>query len=1367
MEGTCEWVLQRKEIHHWLQDPDTQMLWLHGAPGCGKSFLYSKLIGYLGIEKPVAYFLFCGGDKERVTFSSLLRAWCLQLVELYPPAFQYLQAIRHRNGTPTATEKEITELLEALLDILPPCYLTVDAIDECSDRELFLRRLRSIPKRFKILVTSRTPASIRKDLLRIHVPLQTLEVRPDLSRSDINHFITRSIDAAGFNCSEETRDRIRHRLSRCEGMFLWVKLMLDEIQSQMCEDDILCCLKELPAGLSETYARIIKEIERLTSRRLLAYKVFFWLYISRRPISVAELLVLLAIQPPSEALNEKRFIPDAERMALEACGGLIQYRGPDKKIFFTHFTVTEYIGGYLQQQNVHQEIMACYDTQQMRSSESLAAAVCLRYLSYQFVGGIQVPQDHAGAMALLKRSEPRFALLSYAVSNWFVHLEAMASPDEHVTQLALQFLDGSNREVWWHTFWFSNPESIESRICPSHFSSLHITAYFGLHDVTITLLDGVHRPLLDSAQRSPLWWSASRGHVEVSAALIEAGFDADAPDCDSITPAHRGAASGYPEVIQAMLCHADPGRCPVTDREGWTPLHWAASRGKLAVVHEILRHEKDRPRYGTRKCRCKSGRTPLHVAALNGYAEALSPLYTGLVSSDPRAYRLAHSDKDNLINERDSQGCTALHLAAVQGHQEVARELLKLGADPSITDRSGKTAAQKAYTMGNTDVYSLLTSVMDEVLELHLQTETAIQRTGEKVAEYKMKGLFGKVRDFNSVDTQDVSALKSLINGQLRMLDRLTFKGRSWVEYYDDRGRTALHYSVALGYERIVKKLFSAGAGRYFLNRQDDRGWTALHYAAAGQFYSVCKLLLERGAATDIKNDEFLTAFDLAIKEGHRVTIETIARYAPLSSDDISECFGWSKLHIDARDGTLSNIETLDPKQLQEQDAFGRSPLYRAVEMRRQEVARSITGRVALEVPELLDLSVLAESNDDVELMHLFLGRLPPRSLTQDPHLQRRAQRLFTKVIERNDVEATKALYQAGVDVNGGGLLNVKPERCPLQTAIHCRHSDIAIFLINRGADISMKDTGGFSCLPSACSKALPRVVECLLEHSADPNEILRPASPSWDSDAPLNLAFGYDAFKQPPEHFLAVARLLMQHGASLTTTCHGSIKPAAWVAVLAWQYCTFSNTDAEPPKCTALREFLIENGCGMLVQKRGDGGYVQIHRAAAENDVEALKGQLDAGIPPDWCTMYYPFYTPLQLAIKNSNLEAARLLLESGANPDCIFREMPSNYDNGDYNGDSADRREIIKLLLEELEPHSRGRVVDWHYDQHRANNSVKEFLSSKVNVRSSLSRVRDRLQSQNAFLIAMGSLLVFSLFFLPFSHFSGIRVSAFLSRE
>jgi ankyrin repeat protein len=75
----------------------------------------------------------------------------------------------------------------------------------------------------------------------------------------------------------------------------------------------------------------------------------------------------------------------------------------------------------------------------------------------------------------------------------------------------------------------------------------------------------------------------------------------------------------------------------------------------------------------------------LHVAAHRGYEDVVEVLL--------------ETDSTN-ITAVDDLGRTALHLAVMNGHGNVAQLLFEYGPDPQTKDRSGQTSPMLAYERG-------------------------------------------------------------------------------------------------------------------------------------------------------------------------------------------------------------------------------------------------------------------------------------------------------------------------------------------------------------------------------------------------------------------------------------------------------------------------------------------------------------------------------------------------------------------------------------------------------------------------------------------------------------------------------------------
>jgi hypothetical protein len=87
---------------------------------------------------------------------------------------------------------------------------------------------------------------------------------------------------------------------------------------------------------------------------------------------------------------------------------------------------------------------------------------------------------------------------------------------------------------------------------------------------------------------------------------------------------------------------------------------------------------------------------------------ALDRLMAAAKEGDVETVRRLVNEYDLDVNQSDQYGRTALHFAALRGHEGVARLLLELGADVNQSDQYGRTALDFAAFQGHEGVARLL-----------------------------------------------------------------------------------------------------------------------------------------------------------------------------------------------------------------------------------------------------------------------------------------------------------------------------------------------------------------------------------------------------------------------------------------------------------------------------------------------------------------------------------------------------------------------------------------------------------------------------------------------------------------------------------
>jgi len=162
--------------------------------------------------------------------------------------------------------------------------------------------------------------------------------------------------------------------------------------------------------------------------------------------------------------------------------------------------------------------------------------------------------------------------------------------------------------------------------------------------------------------------------AQTVSSLLERGFDPNSPDERGQVGLYLALRDGSLKVAAALLAHPEL-KVDATNGADETPLMMAALRGNLAWTQRLL----ERGALVNRQ-----GWTPLHYAASGPETKLLSLLL----------------DRGALIEARSPNGTTALMMAARYGVPNAAEVLLARGADPKARNDLGLTAADFARQAG-------------------------------------------------------------------------------------------------------------------------------------------------------------------------------------------------------------------------------------------------------------------------------------------------------------------------------------------------------------------------------------------------------------------------------------------------------------------------------------------------------------------------------------------------------------------------------------------------------------------------------------------------------------------------------------------
>ena len=241
----------------------------------------------------------------------------------------------------------------------------------------------------------------------------------------------------------------------------------------------------------------------------------------------------------------------------------------------------------------------------------------------------------------------------------------------------------------------------------------------------------------------------------------------------------------------------------------------AAHGGDVALTEALLR----RPDVDA-DAADEYGRLALHEAVRHDRLEVVQQLLTHGVDVDIA---------------RQSDGCTALMVAARDGGVAVLGMLLEAGADWRLRNGDGETAAEMAQ-------------VAHEPL-----TTAALELWGFEHGTLQERAQIWSRQLVDAANAGDSEGVAQLLQAEDVSVD---------LNEADEHGRVALNEAARHNHVEVIEQLVEAGAD---LNaRRPVDGWTAIISAAYYGATDAVQTLLELGADWTVANEEGRTALEIA-----------------------------------------------------------------------------------------------------------------------------------------------------------------------------------------------------------------------------------------------------------------------------------------------------------------------------------------------------------------------------------------------------------------------------------------------------------------------------------------------------------------------
>jgi ankyrin repeat protein len=762
----------------------------------------------------------------------------------------------------------------------PSIYLVVDALDEASRNEQIdvldsLSKLVLVSTSVKVLITSRpeeafldwynesSSSSASAGLLSM-VKFPAAAAAHDIELY-INGRIKKSRKLSNPSVAEDVRKTV---LARAEGMFLYVRLILDELEIESTVSGVKHHLGQFPKSLNAYYDTVFARIgHNPDSTRTLARDVLIWITSCHEPLYVDT--VLLALR--NQGLANKEFGPlqsicedddfqllDPIKQLRSVCFPLVEITEASI-VQVVHCSVAAYItsqGMEPQANNVPLQMLT------PPQANHCIAIACVHFLCSELVHSTPTADGQRVETSVQKQSRmlgSKLSFLRYATVHWPQHLAKSGNESRILTPKLFKALQLSQK---WFREWvifraqldlaFKRFFCIDGTDIPS---CLELATYFGVTSWATFILE--HQQLV-TADSLPCQIAAKRGALDILRLFRGEIECLGAWIWHSNLLLHMAARHGQRSIVRYLVVEAGCGINAV-DPYGRSALTHACSCAHGGVVAELLKLGADASLVS------HSGNSAIEDAVAAGDLKSVKAILAAtddqgirsslLLSSanghvDIVKFLLSRSSVDP--DEKDQDSWTALHWASRNGHSEIVNLLLARNATVDAMDNFGRTPLNRAVQIGAVDISKALLRAGS--------SPVSRDQSSLSLVHHATAGGFVEVLGL---------LLSENIDPNTGDFPRIPFPETKWE---DGRDKTPsgppLHIGAENGQATAVRYLIDHGAE---VDRKGPKGETALHRASMAGQEAVVSVLLQAHANPRVRAEgSFQFPLTLATMNDHR-----------------------------------------------------------------------------------------------------------------------------------------------------------------------------------------------------------------------------------------------------------------------------------------------------------------------------------------------------------------------------------------------------------------------------------------------------------------------------------------------------------------
>ncbi|XP_067049297.1 transient receptor potential cation channel subfamily A member 1 homolog [Acropora muricata] len=379
--------------------------------------------------------------------------------------------------------------------------------------------------------------------------------------------------------------------------------------------------------------------------------------------------------------------------------------------------------------------------------------------------------------------------------------------------------------------------------------------------------------------------------------LVQQGSDVNVRDNYGLSPLHYAATKGNLTAVRELL-QCDGIKIDQVDASGSTPLHCAATDGVAEVVKALLDAGADVRAKDNEKM------APIHFACTDGQIDTVQVLFQHVENSENG------SDISDMLEDRNREGETALHAAVEGGYLDIVQLCLDKGA--KVRARRGNLAhpLHIAAINGHVEIAACLIEHNAKLEARNALHETPLHKAAAFNKTRMVDFLLEKGADIECLDKDKYTPLLIAASTGHTAVVKLLLKRGANLNAKNTLDKTAIFLAAEENSIDTLREILDHEDAKNLLNESDLYENSPLHVAAKNGFALIVEALLSNGARIDPRNEDENTPLHLAAKNGKVRTVAELVRKDPSIINDEDEASN-TPLHLAATEGHFKCCKAL------------------------------------------------------------------------------------------------------------------------------------------------------------------------------------------------------------------------------------------------------------------------------------------------------------------------------------------------------------------------------------------------------------------------------------------------------------------------